>query len=257
MVSRVETVGGKVETVECITYVPLLVSYMQPSWTFEVWKQNAVGGRLFMFFFPYFHFMNIWGCFVGYTDMPSKTFSSKELFISQDELAFASLPKPPSPNSTITMAPQGSTLVTRTGCDYFNFWFDNGTLRDYAGADFCPYFDGCAYAEDPGAQHGATSVMDSIGMLFTLSLLYMILAAYWSNVFDRRNGKGERFYFFLLPSYWFSKETKSTNEEREMGVVIQQVSKSFGRFEALKQVSFKMNPGEVTALLGHNGAGTT
>ncbi len=208
-----------------------------------------------MFFFPYFHFLNIWGGFVGYTAMPDRQFTSKEVFLSQEKLAIAALPRPPSPNSVTTMAPQGSMFVTDTHYDYsFDFTLSTCPLGNYSGIDLCPNFTTCSFAEDPGAQYGAPTVGDSIGLMFALSVFYLLLAAYWSSVFDKTNGKGERFYFFLLPSYWFSKNTEDING-REAGVMIEEVTKAYGNFEALKGVSFRMNPGEVTALLGHNGAG--
>jgi ABC-type multidrug transport system ATPase subunit len=39
------------------------------------------------------------------------------------------------------------------------------------------------------------------------------------------------------------------------GVKVQNVRKTFGDFEAIKGVTLNLIPGEVTALLGHNGAG--
>jgi ABC-2 type transport system ATP-binding protein len=39
------------------------------------------------------------------------------------------------------------------------------------------------------------------------------------------------------------------------GVKVEKVRKTFGDFEAIKGVTLNLLPGEVTALLGHNGAG--
>ncbi len=44
-------------------------------------------------------------------------------------------------------------------------------------------------------------------------------------------------------------------EECDRQVVIHQVSKRFGAVEALKEVSFSVNRGEIHTLLGENGAG--
>jgi hypothetical protein len=88
-------------------------SYVQASWSFYVWKQNAVTGRLFLPFVPYFHFLNLWGSYVGYTAMPNRTFTTQQLFLGQEELALTALSQPPGPIPVTTMAPQGSTLVIR------------------------------------------------------------------------------------------------------------------------------------------------
>lgn len=191
---------------------------------------------------------------MGYTAMPNRRFTSDEAFLSQDKLAALSLPQPSSLNSAITMAPQGAMFVTNYYYDYEDWTLRTCPFGNYTGIELCPYSSVCGYAEDPGAQYNAPSVMDSIWFLFTLSVIYIIFAAYWSSVFDKANGKGERFYFFLLPEYWLDNQKPETSEGNAC-VVIEDVSKVYGNFEALKGVSFKMNAGEVTALLGHNGAG--
>ena len=175
--------------------------------------------------------------------------------MSQEELAIKALPRPPSPNSATTMAPQGSMFVTKDYWTYHDPSLSTCSVGNSSDITLCYYGSDCPYAQDPGAQYDAPTVLDSIGMLFALSLIFLIMAAYWSSVFDKGNGKGERFYFFLQPSYWFSRKTDPTSES-DAGVVVEELTKEYGKVEALKQVSFTMNPGEVTALLGHNGAGT-
>jgi hypothetical protein len=226
---------------------------MKASWPTTVWEKNAATERFFMFFFPYFHFQNIWGNFVGYTAMPNRKFTSAEAKMSAEELAIAALPEPPSPDNGLvtTMAPQGSMFVTDEYYVYDNYNYNknNCPIANHTGADLCPYVSSCAYAEDPGAQYGAPSVAATIGMLVALSIMYLLLAGYWAAVFCRGNGAGQKFYFFLLPSYWCSSSSPEVHED-DMGVTIDGLKKKYGDFEALKGVSFKMKAGEVTALLG-------
>jgi ABC-type multidrug transport system fused ATPase/permease subunit len=67
-----------------------------------------------------------------------------------------------------------------------------------------------------------------------------------------QNGAPKKFYFFLLPSYWFGGKAAVTASGNGVKV---NVRKTFGDFEAIKGVTLNLIPGEVTALLGHNGAG--
>jgi ABC-type polysaccharide/polyol phosphate transport system ATPase subunit len=69
-----------------------------------------------------------------------------------------------------------------------------------------------------------------------------------------QNGSPQKLYFFLLPSYWFSSSRNKVTVGGN-GVKVQNVRKTFGDFEAIKGVTLNLIPGEVTALLGHNGAG--
>ena len=107
------------------------------------------------------------------------------------------------------------------------------------------------------------------GMMLALSMVYMLMAAYWGIVFIGGAGT-HSFYFFVLPSYWFGAKQKKRNDEGgdaeataqrrssvpgAGAVKVHGVSKYYGSVEALQPVSFEMARGEVTALLGHNGAG--
>ena len=69
-----------------------------------------------------------------------------------------------------------------------------------------------------------------------------------------QNASPQKFFFFLLPSYWLGHSRSNVTVDGN-GVKVQNVRKTFGDFEAIKGVTLNLIPGEVTALLGHNGAG--
>jgi hypothetical protein len=176
------------------------------------------------------------------------------------------------------------------GCPEF---LSNCPASDYNNGayDFCESLDTmdtCPRALNPSPAEGK-SVYFMFLMLTAVSFTYIFMAAYWGIVF--LGGAGTYpMYFFLLPSYWFgvkqqsnqstntgnhivvsdisnnihdddgganvstphSTRTGTTNES----VKVMCVSKSYGNVQALRPVTFEMARGEVTALLGHNGAGT-
>jgi ABC-type lipoprotein export system ATPase subunit len=238
-------------------------SYVRASWPIEVWKNEAQAERIIMFFIPYFHFSTMWGSFVGYTAMPNRKFTSAQASLSQDELAIGALATPPNLDGfgNSSFADQGSMFITKRS--FNNDYLSTKRTCPLANRSdfplFCEDMFDCGYATDPGNQGGAPSVVDTIGYLVALSITYLLMAGYWATVFSRGNGKGGPFYFFLLPGYWFmgKVEPPSDIDGDSRGVVFDNTKKSYGRVEVLKGVSFKMNPGEVTALLGHNGAGKT
>jgi len=151
-------------------------------------------------------------------------------------------------------------------------------------ASMCPDIDSsCTYAEEP-VPTKSKSVLQLYVHLVVLSLIYLLAAAYWAQVFTNGNGKNQQSYlFFLFPSYWRCGGANNPNKPREDaaeqeeyplntddeeiprmssassrgGVVVDSIRKLYGSFEAIKGVSLKMGCGEVTALLGHNGAGKT
>jgi hypothetical protein len=232
--------------------------YIASSWPTKIWKDNEGTGSIFFFPFPYFHFNAIWGNFVGYTSMPDRQFGSEESSLSTEELALKALPNPPNPDygGDAEFAPQQSTFILDSFYDYYQQRKNPCPLPNMTGDfDFCPYLNNCGYAQDPGAITGSPSTNDMYGFLVAISVIYLLLAAYWAIVFPGSNGRSEKFYFFLIPSYWFGSKQKAIDgpESRAgqaKGVTIDGVKKSFGEFEALKGVSFNMNQGEVTALLG-------
>ena len=114
----------------------------------------------------------------------------------------------------------------------------------------------CEYAKGSEALTGSPSVHDMFGYLFALSLAYVLMAAYWLQVFPAGNGAGRKFYFFLDPRYWVSfRGARDKDLDGTNSVLINNVSKSFGSVEAVKDLNLELKRGQVTALLGHNGAG--
>jgi len=74
------------------------------------------------------------------------------------------------------------------------------------------------------------------------------------------NGAASKWYFPVSKAFWCSfcrgGNRKSIDDNGEQdGVEAINVSKRYGKVEALKPLSLTMKPSQVTALLGHNGAG--
>jgi hypothetical protein len=96
----------------------------------------------------------------------------------------------------------------------------------------------------------------------------LLLTGCWAQIFPGGNGKRQKFYFPFQLSCWFgSSQSKPEDDGGDQkgsgvtfsrracvlhggGVIVDLVRKLFGSFEAIKGVSFKMERGEVTALLG-------
>jgi len=253
----------------------------------------------FWFFVPQAHFMMGWANILGYTSMPGNTFGFDQASQSPELLATEALlnyrggvePLYAADNTNGTsLFPQGSTVLTE-----YNYQYDYNdhcksvpAVPDSPWGDTmrvcksnCPpeqlsnisYSGTCANAAEgypPTSGDGSPSFNDAVGYLFAVTLVYSILAAYFSSVFPMGNGSPMKFYFPLLPSYWLGGRKKSSeggdgagvDEEkgvgavdRDVGVRAVDVSKTYGKLEALKPLNLSMRKGEVTALLGHNGAG--
>ena len=66
----------------------------------SLWNPSNFGFRLLLaalFFVPYFHFETIWSYYLGYTNVPQRKFTARELFLSAETLAVQALPSPPDP----------------------------------------------------------------------------------------------------------------------------------------------------------------
>uniref|UniRef100_A0A8C6ACI4 ATP-binding cassette sub-family A member 3-like n=1 Tax=Marmota marmota marmota TaxID=9994 RepID=A0A8C6ACI4_MARMA len=113
-----------------------------------------------------------------------------------------------------------------------------------------------------------------LGMLLLDAFLYGLVTWYVETVFPGQSGVPQPWYFFLLRSYWFGKprirkktlkameELRSNNFEAEpinlvAGIQIKHLHKEFSGKAAVKDLSLNVYEGQVTILLGHNGAGKT
>ncbi len=271
--------------------------YVTAGWGSTSWsstrKLNI--GTAIWWFFPYYHFLTIWGNFCGYTAYdPNLEFQAEHMTMTAGQLARDSMPVPFNNSvsaSTASLFPQGSMIQHESfylskcaygGCTEFLSNCPAGDLNN-GEFDFCESIetmDTCPRALNPSPAEGK-SVYFMFLMLTLVSFTFMLMAAYWGIAF--LGGAGTYpMYFFVLPSYWIgmkqSSKPSTDTENRvndnshivvdtndaphstrtgttEESVKVMNVSKSYGNVQALKPVTFEMARGEVTALLGHNGAG--
>ena len=249
------------------------------SWPVDIWnprnRKQKIGLPI-LFFFPYFHFHTVWGNFLGYTSMPNREFTAKEAGMSPEALAVKALPAPPEPSRGLgaSLVPQGSMIQVDRFWEWRPCYDDvceelNTCPDENRTENSCDYLGECEYivndrpTESPSTRHGYL-------LLIASSIFYMMVAAYWAQVFPRGNGKPLKCLFFLQPLYWFGSTNVSvgnviaTDEENNESptrdqrsnnkdggcIVVESVRKVYGSEEALKGVSLRMDVGEVTALLG-------
>ncbi|XP_055483673.1 phospholipid-transporting ATPase ABCA3-like [Psammomys obesus] len=113
------------------------------------------------------------------------------------------------------------------------------------------------------------------GMLLFDAFLYSLVTWYVETVFPGQCGVPQPWYFFLMRSYWFGKpnlrktsgetkcfpitqvcfETEPTN--LVAGIQMKHLHKEFKNKPAIHNLSLNVYEGQVTVLLGHNGAGKT
>mmetsp|Transcript_2306 Transcript_2306/g.4967 ORF Transcript_2306/g.4967 Transcript_2306/m.4967 type:complete len:1771 (+) Transcript_2306:192-5504(+) len=237
----------------------------------------SAASSFFWFWLPQYHFMAAWSNILGYTSLPKNKFSMADASKSPEELAPKALANyrgvsktnlydPDMTNGT-SLFPQGSTVLTEQYYDpnrYSNNYY--GSYDDYYAeptgscpsgevSNLCNDYDGqdCYSPKRGYPSSGSPSVNDNIGYLVALVVIYSILAAYVVAVFPMDNGAAMKFYFPFQRRYWCG--NRKRNDGEEDGVHAVDVSKSYGSVAALKPFSLTMKKGEVTALLGHNGAG--
>ncbi len=247
---------------------------------------SAQMGLATLFFVPYFHFMTMFSNFAGFTSMPNRTFTAAHANVSPEGLAIASLPSSMNEENGkgSSMFPQGSTFITRQSPPYLwggerwetwmkeqngLSWDNRGYYGDLIYPIVCPSQDfnqsiginlcdlsySCNYVPDNFESTDSPTVNDMMGYQCCLVIMYLLLASYWIQVFPAGNGAREKFYFFFSPSYWFgSIGDVKINGDAPL-VEISNISKKFNSFQAVKNFSLTLKGGEVTALLGHNGAG--
>jgi ABC-type multidrug transport system fused ATPase/permease subunit len=289
--------------------------YVSAGWGSTSWsstrKLNI--GTAIWWFFPYYHFLTIWGNFCGYTAYdPNLDFQAEQMTMTAGQLARDAFPTTLPPNNSgntsfASLFPQGSMIQHETYYTYTSPCAYGGCPELLSNCPAVDYNNGayglcesistastCPRALDPSPAEGK-SVYFMFVMLMAVSFTYMLMAAYWGIVF--LGGAGTYpMYFFLLPSYWFGATQQSSinkrgdhNNDRNTTsnnhmnvsddednkdadgtttphstrtgttnecVKVMNVGKSYGTVQALKPVTFEMACGEVTALLGHNGAGT-
>jgi hypothetical protein len=165
--------------------------YFTAGYINSMWNQDRSIGLAILFMFPYVHFTSAWGNFLGFTGMPDRRFGYEHASMSPEELAIASLPVRPDPangRDTVLFA-QGTTLNTEKKYyypdDYSNYTpltnCPASSLRDY----FCVQaYDGesCPSAAEVSPTE-SPSVLGLFGFLFSLSIIYTLMAAYWAQVF--------------------------------------------------------------------------
>ena len=253
---------------------------------------SAVAWKSFLWFFiPQAHFMTAWSNSLGYTSLPGNTFGfaqsgkSPEVLAQEALLNYRGGEKPlfdeANTNGT-SLFVQGSTLITETyyvwdNCQYVEDPDDPWGGGSYVCRSNCPPEElsspqcGSNTCPNPSKGYplppsgGSPSLNNAIGYLFAVTLVYSILAAYLSSVLPGGNGSPMKFYFPLLPSYWFGSCKKRPNgtdgaavDEEEgaavaggsnVGVEAVGVSKRYGKLEALKPLNLTMSKGEVTGKL--------
>ena len=69
------------------------------------------------------------------------------------------------------------------------------------------------------------------------------------------NGAKNKLYFPFQSKFWCGTRRRNDGNEQDAAVEAASVSKRYGKVEALKPFTLTMKSSQVTALLGHNGAG--
>ncbi|XP_051014920.1 ATP-binding cassette sub-family A member 9 [Acomys russatus] len=126
-------------------------------------------------------------------------------------------------------------------------------------------------------------IVATLFMLVLDAFIYLVLALYFDKILLSKSGHQRSPLFFLKPSYWFqhkgdkhvvleneidsdpslsdSFEPVSPEFQGKEAIRIKNLQKEYtgkhGKVEALRGVGFDIYEGQITALLGHSGAGKT
>lgn len=202
--------------------------------------------------------MAAWSNILGYTSLPGNTFTFAESTKSPEYLAQLALSNynggkgyDPSNTNGTSLFPQGSTIIMEQYYEYGYSWTaETSNCPSSETVNLCvESWTTCVSPKKGYPSSGSPSLNDRIGLLASLVVIYSILAAYVIAVLPMENGAAMKFYF---PFYFSCRQHKA---EEQDGIEAINVSKSYGKVEALKPLSLTMKPSQVTALLGHNGAG--
>uniref|UniRef100_A0A8W4FH70 ATP binding cassette subfamily A member 16 n=1 Tax=Sus scrofa TaxID=9823 RepID=A0A8W4FH70_PIG len=113
-----------------------------------------------------------------------------------------------------------------------------------------------------------------LGMLLFDAFFYGLVTWYVENVFPGQYGMPQPWYFFLMRSYWFGQARIKRKEMKDCritltkyfeaeptslvaGIRIKHLYKKFGDKVAINDMSLNLYKGQITILLGQNGAGKT
>lgn len=245
------------------------------------------GPYFFWFWLPQVHFTMAWSNILGFTGLPGDTFSLAQASKSPEQLANEALSgyltregiSQAIPTDKPSLFSEGSTVLP-TNYYFYDSWIYVGPPLNNCPStniieNMCQETDFstwayCYHAKTGYPTSSSPSVNDCIGLLASLVAVYCVMAFYIGAVFPMGNGAAVKFYFPLLPDYWHGGSRSSKGDDNgdieagiigkelkdgQVGVEAVNVSKSYGKVEALKPFSMQLNVGEVTSLLGHNGAG--
>lgn len=215
------------------------------------------------YLFPQYHFINAWSNILGYTSLPGNSFSFAEASHSPEYLAQLALSNyrggkgyDPSNSNGTSLFPQGSTIVSEVYYDWTGMYSESTEYTNNCPSgnvsNLCDDYTQCYNPLEGYPSSGSPSFNDCIGYLMVLVVGYSLLAGYVIAVHPMENGAAMKFY---NPLNIRCRRREHSTDDREDGVVATNVSKSYGKVDALKPFSLTMKPSEVTALLGHNGAG--
>nr|XP_017018280.1 phospholipid-transporting ATPase ABCA1-like [Drosophila kikkawai] len=97
------------------------------------------------------------------------------------------------------------------------------------------------------------------------ALMYMGICLYVEQVFPGEYGIARKWNFLFKRQFWSDSRSQAATREkagscqtqRHVGIHLNNLQKSYGKFKAVKGLNLKMYRDEITVLLGHNGAGKT